>query len=997
MDYTHNDYTVAWVCALPLEMTAAKTMLDKIHPSLPQPETDHNTYILGNIASHNVVMACLPSGVYGTTSAATVLAYMLSTFRSLRFGLMVGVGGGVPSETADIRLGDVVVSIPTPASGGVIQYDYGKTLRDGRLHRTGSLNKPPRCLLTAVSHIRSDFMMRDSITKKNIIEVLGKQQKANKQFSKPDYDCLFDPSYDHVDTGKTADCLLCDQSQQVLRTERHADEPAIHYGLIASGNQVIKDARTRDSIAHGLNILCFEMEAAGLMDQLPCLIVRGVCDYCDSHKNKEWQGYAALTAAVYTATLLAVVPSVNDKARQEEKTEFTAEETACLQNLFITDPADDRSALRRRKGDRAPGTCNWILETDELKNWLRPHEGSDEGSHSTMAITLTEELPKKAYFAGRNVFLTYFFCDSSSEVHRTALSILRGLLYQLIREHPKLIKEKVFRSFDALWSGVYCIIDALDECDYASQRMILDQIDQTFTARHLKDDTLSKIHLLITSRPFPEIPSYREEKIDDLREKKSYSKAVAAEVSRILKDKAEGTFLWVGIACDEIAQVQSRNALKILYSLPRAIESDDENDQKIIIDMLSIVTISRRRMTLTELCEACQICPNADEESRLQFTREYIDLCRLMVVISGEHVQLLHKSVRDFLVRHTRKIDDLRANATLAYRCINSVLHGCQSGVGEISSDTKQGFLNYSILYWTEHAGISGAQFTVAPEHEKFFLVQSDSWEKWLQHYNSLQGAFQPKLDASYSTLHVAARWGIVNLAAYVLTKMKGFEIDDTACKATAAANEESGKQIVALLLRRLGEQVQLTEDVLKAAASNSGNGRQVMELLLSQKGDLLIISRDLVEIAALNFWNGKDVIELLLVQREHQLRITQEATALIHTRGKRVAELLISDASAHILNPKALLEDVARDQRNEDFPKIQLKQDKPDVQAGERLKAVQEGEINKSNVVGPLYGERHGTQGMGPSIQLFPTLVHGASLWIFFLTAASVIFFYIA
>ncbi|KAE8361984.1 nucleoside phosphorylase domain-containing protein [Aspergillus caelatus] len=487
MDYTHNDYTVAWVCALPLEMTAAKTMLDKVHPSLPQPEADHNTYILGNIASHNVVVACLPSGIYGTTSAATVLAYMLSTFRSLRFGLMVGVGGGVPNETADIALGM-----------------WLSTLRDGRLHRTGSLNKPPQCLLTAVSHIRSDFMMRDSIIRKNIIEVLGKQQKANKQFSKPNHDCLFDPSYDHVDNGKIADRSLCDQSQQVLRTERDADEPGIHYGLIASGNQVIKDAKTRDSIAHGLNILCFEMEAAGLMDQLPCLIIRGVCDYCDSHKNKEWQGYVALTATVYTAALLAVVPSVNDKAQQEQKTEFTAEDTACLQNLFNTDPADDKSALRRRKGERAPGTCNWILETDELKNWLRPHEGSEEGSNvlwlygnpgtgkSTMAITLTEELPQKAYFAGRDVFLAYFFCDSSSEVHRTALSILRGFLYQLIKEHPKLIeyllpkyssqKENVFRSFDALWSvfmrmskdpdikGVYGIIDALDECDYAPKQ-----------------------------------------------------------------------------------------------------------------------------------------------------------------------------------------------------------------------------------------------------------------------------------------------------------------------------------------------------------------------------------------------------------------------------------------------------------------------------------------------------------------------------------------------
>src|ERR1700684_3456264 len=92
----HHDYTVAWVCALPLEMAAAKAMLDEIHPDLPTSPNDQNTYVLGKIHAHNVVIACLPSGVYGTTSAATVAIQMLSTFRSMRFGLMVGFGGGVP-------------------------------------------------------------------------------------------------------------------------------------------------------------------------------------------------------------------------------------------------------------------------------------------------------------------------------------------------------------------------------------------------------------------------------------------------------------------------------------------------------------------------------------------------------------------------------------------------------------------------------------------------------------------------------------------------------------------------------------------------------------------------------------------------------------------------------------------------------------------------------------------------------------------------------------
>src|SRR5882757_9995264 len=126
--FSHDDYTIGWICALPLEMAAAKAMFDEIHTDLPNPKSDHNTYTLGTIAGHHVAMACMPSGVYGTTSATTVANQMSSTFKSVRFGLMVGIGGGAPSKRADIRLGDVVVSKPTDGYGGVVQYDYGKTV-----------------------------------------------------------------------------------------------------------------------------------------------------------------------------------------------------------------------------------------------------------------------------------------------------------------------------------------------------------------------------------------------------------------------------------------------------------------------------------------------------------------------------------------------------------------------------------------------------------------------------------------------------------------------------------------------------------------------------------------------------------------------------------------------------------------------------------------------------------------------------------------------------
>jgi nucleoside phosphorylase len=303
---SHSDYTVGWICALPLETAAAKAMLDEVHAKLPQPPHDHNSYTLGKVSGHNVVIACLPSGIYGTTSAATGTTQMLSTFPAIRFGLVVGIGGGVPSEIADIRLGDVVVSKPTSTFGGVIQYDYGKMISGGSFERTGALNKPPAAILTAVADLQSDHMMGISQIPQFLSDMIAKYP-AMTQFTYQGQvkDELFQAEYDHV--GLRATCRDCDINRLIKRRNRASTYPHIHYGSIASGNQVIRHGGTRDQLAQELRILCFEMEAAGLMDYFPCLVIRGICDYSDSHKNKQWQGYAAATAAAYAKELLSVV------------------------------------------------------------------------------------------------------------------------------------------------------------------------------------------------------------------------------------------------------------------------------------------------------------------------------------------------------------------------------------------------------------------------------------------------------------------------------------------------------------------------------------------------------------------------------------------------------------------------------------------------------------------------------------------------------------------
>ncbi|KAH7179070.1 uncharacterized protein B0J16DRAFT_402434 [Fusarium flagelliforme] len=304
-----DEYTVGCVCAHDFEMAAVEGMLEKPHPQPAQQDpNDHNSYILGEVWGHNVVIACLPDGIHGTTTAATVAKDMLRTFKSIRFGLMVGVGGGIPSKDHDIRLGDIVVSRPSGTNGGVVQYDLGKALQEGKFQRTGSLNAPPQVLLAALTQLKAKHLKVES----RVPEFLGGfysklHLKKRPAFTYPGTlnDCLFLPDYSHSDPDLA--CDQCDPTQTVSREGRDDTEPVIHYGTIASGNEVIKDSKKRDQIGKELGALCLEMEAAGLQD-FPCIVIRGICDYADSHKNNTWQLYAAAAAAAFAKELLSVIP-----------------------------------------------------------------------------------------------------------------------------------------------------------------------------------------------------------------------------------------------------------------------------------------------------------------------------------------------------------------------------------------------------------------------------------------------------------------------------------------------------------------------------------------------------------------------------------------------------------------------------------------------------------------------------------------------------------------
>ena len=307
-------YTVAWICAVSTERVAAGAFLDEEHElSTSVSPHDNNSYKLGKVGRHMVVMAVLPDGEYGTSSAARVASDLLHSFPNVRIGLMVGIGGGAPSQKHDIRLGDIVVGATRGGKGSVLQYDFDKAIQNQPLELTGFLNQAPPSLRTAVSGLKSHYEGNGHNIQETIEKALSKKPRLRKNYKMPGHknDRLYQSRIIHQD-GPCPDHCGSDETVLISQPQRtdEEDDPTVHYGVITSANKLMKDASIRDRLAREHDVLCFEMEAAGLVNHFPCLIIRGICDYSDTHKNDQWQGYAAMVAAAYAKDLLLqIVPS----------------------------------------------------------------------------------------------------------------------------------------------------------------------------------------------------------------------------------------------------------------------------------------------------------------------------------------------------------------------------------------------------------------------------------------------------------------------------------------------------------------------------------------------------------------------------------------------------------------------------------------------------------------------------------------------------------------
>ena len=296
-------YTVAWICTLSMETIACIGMLDERHPFLPTTSADDtNSYTLGKIRGHNVVITSPSLGLLSRTTCARLISDTLRTFPEVTLCFSVGIGGGVWNHSHDIRLGDVVVLSPHVKERALIQLDISE---DPRLHTQTTI--PP--LFSALVKAMLTLQSRHELEEPALCSYLAVLQDERAIFRPPNRqtDRLFRAGYDHEATVN--DCSACDPNQIEHRPRRYdSHTPVIHFGKIASMHRVVKDGALRDQLAREFDIQCFEMDAAGLPPHIPCLVIRGISDYADSHKNTLWQGVAAATAAAYAKELLSVIP-----------------------------------------------------------------------------------------------------------------------------------------------------------------------------------------------------------------------------------------------------------------------------------------------------------------------------------------------------------------------------------------------------------------------------------------------------------------------------------------------------------------------------------------------------------------------------------------------------------------------------------------------------------------------------------------------------------------
>ncbi|KAJ5772187.1 hypothetical protein N7520_002716 [Penicillium odoratum] len=881
-------YTVGWIAALPIERAAATAMLDDRHNTpcdFIQHPSDTNSYTWGKMGEHNVVIASLPAGLYGIASAANTASSLLSSLPHIRIGLLVGIGGGIsqPDQGRDIRLGDIVVSQPQGTTGGVIQYDLKKAIAGQKQDRKDFLSMPPQVLLQALGALQADHELEESMVPEFLSAMPRKSSrtasgtKKNDGYSHQGFenDRLFRSSYIH--TGGH-DCHGCDSTEEVERDERDTADPEIHYGIIASGNTLVKDAATRDKIVDdvGEECICFEMEAAGLMNSFPCLVIRGICDYADSHKNDRWQRYASATAAAYGKELLSYVPWLS--------------------------PSDTSINLNEALKKRQEGTGSWFLKCEPFQEWKTGKNqslwlhGIPGCGKPILSATTIDHLNQTATAESSSVILDFFF-DFTDTDKQSLNKLIRSLISQLYSRCPdsRLELDEVFSShgngnrqptekalfevFSTMLNQiktVQIVIDALDEC--VTRKDLLLWIEGLISLKH------SGLYLLVTSRREEEIESglqhfihdggiiplqqdlvnadirtYVHQRLLDGRgfERWSSHPDVQRKIEIELMLKANEMFRWAACQLDVLQDCINIELLeKSLQRLPKTLEETygrilagiSESHREYAVRLLQFLTYSERPLTIEEAVDVMAINlnrdPSFDPARRMPNPREIVRFCSsLASIVERESVQkpwetpdrvvvvelqLAHFSVQQYLkssgIQSSFPKDATENGAAFQKEMHEMTARGlitrtCLAYLSHPDHQktfeeirTEFPFVRYSAQLWIDHAIVTETEKVVEQSIIEFFLPQSQAFRVWF----GLQHATRLLLDAGAD---INAQGGALGNALQAASFRGNITIVQLLLDAGADVNAQGGKYGSALQSASSGGHMDIVQLLLDAGA----------------------------------------------------------------------------------------------------------------------------------------------------------------------------------
>jgi ankyrin repeat protein len=387
----------------------------------------------------------------------------------------------------------------------------------------------------------------------------------------------------------------------------------------------MKDGKTRDDIAQRLSALCFEMEAAGMMDNLQCLPIRGICDYSDSHKNKDWQDYAAATAAAYARELLEGLPP---SSRTLDRTSTYIPNATQPESAGTTNHRSDGHALERRQRllkclefpqidarrttirGAHTRTCRWLLRHEKYQSWLDPGKqvqnhgflwirGKAGAGKSTMMkfVYLETKKVKKPSMA----VASFFFNARGEYLERSISGMYRSLLLQLLQEFSDLqsvlddtdivprnqqdcpglnaLKELLSNAVMALGQRCFtCFVDALDECDELEVRDMIQFFEEL--AENATDQGV-QFRVCFSSRPYPYIDIHRgilltlEEEPGHGEDLAKYvesrlritNPSLSKELQSQILEKAAGIFMWIVLVVEILNNESSHGALALRKKL----------------------------------------------------------------------------------------------------------------------------------------------------------------------------------------------------------------------------------------------------------------------------------------------------------------------------------------------------------------------------------------------------------------------------------------------